>query len=94
MSLTDLIASQLTDPFRIALIIGLVVTMFRTQAATGTWLPLAAGALFVAVIVPMTFHQIAFGPDLLRAVATGLVSNAILIGVALGGWSLIRRFRG
>ena len=50
----ELIQSQLLDPFRIGLIVALVFTMFRTRAATGTFIPLTAGVIFVAVILPAT----------------------------------------
>ena len=52
--MTELIQSQLMDPFRIGLIVALVYTMFRTRAATGTAVPLALGVVFVAVILPST----------------------------------------
>ena len=86
----DLIQSQLLDPLRIGLIVALVVTMFRTQAATGTVLPLVAGVVFVAVILPAT--QGAEG--LTRAVAAGIVSNLIILGIVLALAMIIRRLRG
>ena len=42
MTLPDLLLSQLADPFRIGLLIALFVTMLRTRAASGVWVPLAA----------------------------------------------------
>jgi len=86
----ELIQSQLTDPFRIGLIVALVFTMFRTQAATGTVIPLAAGVTFVAAILPST--QGAEG--LTRAVAAGIVSNLIILGIVLALAMIIRRLRG
>ena len=50
----DILKSQLMDPFRIALLIALVFTMWRNRAVTGTVVPLLAGMLFVAVIIPAT----------------------------------------
>lgn len=75
-TVADLISAALTDPFRIILLVGLVVTQRRTQAMTGTVLPLAAGMLFVAVIIPVT---LGFGAEagLPKAVLAGLVANAI-----------------
>lgn len=93
MSLTDLLASQLAEPFRIALIIGLFITMLRTEAATGRLMPLAAGAVFVAVIIPVTLQTTQVLP-MWQVVAVGVVANAILIGVALALWSLYSRFKG
>ena len=75
-TVADLISAALIDPFRIILLVGLVVTQRRTAAVTGAILPLAAGMLFVAVIIPMTMG---FGAEagLLKAVVAGLVANAI-----------------
>jgi hypothetical protein len=90
--MTDLLLAQLADPFRIGLIIALVVTMLRTAAVTGRLVPLAAGVVFVAVIIPMTLQ--AGQADVSRAVAVGIVTNVILLGVVLGLWTLFRRLRG
>lgn len=95
MPLTDLLLSQLADPFRIGLIIALVVTMLRTRGATGTVLPLAAGAVFVAVIIPATAISGAGGAvPLWQAVAVGLVANAVLIAIAMAAYALWQRMRG
>jgi hypothetical protein len=89
--MNDLIQSQLTDPFRIGLIVALVVTMYRTRAATGTLMPLGLGIVFVAVILPST--QGAGTAGLTAAVLAGLVSNAIILAVVLALASIIRRLR-
>jgi hypothetical protein len=88
----DLIQSQLMNPFRIGLIAALVFTMFRTKAATGTVIPLAAGVVFVAVILPST--QGAGTASLTEAVAAGIVSNLIILGIILALVMIIRRLRG
>jgi hypothetical protein len=90
--MTDILLAQLTDPFRIGLIVALVATMLRTAAATGTWVPLAAGVVFVAVIIPMTM-QAGQGP-VWQAVAVGIVANAVILAVVMGVWVLVRRLRG
>ena len=90
--MTDLFFAQLIDPFRIGLLIALFATMLRTQAATGTFVPLAAGVTFVAVIIPVTM-QAAQGP-LWQTVAIGIVANVIILAVVMGVWTLIRRLRG
>jgi hypothetical protein len=82
--------SQLSDPFRIGLLIALFVTMLRTQATTGTLLPLAAGAVFVAAILPMTTTS-ALAATLPVVVGVGIVANAILLAIILGAWTLYRR---
>jgi hypothetical protein len=88
----DLIQSQLMDPFRIGLIAALVFTMFRTKAATGTVIPLAAGVIFVAVILPST--QGAGAVSLTEAIAAGVVSNLIILGIVLALVMIVRRLRG
>ena len=88
----DLIQSQLMDPFRIGLIAALVFTMFRTKAATGTVVPLAAGVIFVAVILPST--QGAGAVSLTEAIAAGVVSNLIILGIVLALVMIVRRLRG
>ncbi len=86
----ELIQSQLADPLRIGLIAALVFTMFRTQAATGTVLPLVAGVIFVAVILPSTQGA----ANLTQAVAAGIVSNLIILGIVLALAMIVRRLRG
>jgi uncharacterized membrane protein len=89
--LTDLLFSQLTDIFRIGLIIGLVYTMNRTAAVTGRVLPLILGVVFVAVILPATLPSPAAG--LTQAVAVGLLANTIILLHVLALARLIARFR-
>lgn len=93
MPLTDLFLSQLADPFRIGLLVALIYTMQRTRAATGIWLPLAAGALFVAVIIPVTAQGGGLPVPLWQAVALGLAANAVLIAVMLAVWQVWLRLR-
>jgi hypothetical protein len=88
----ELIQNQLIDPFRIGLIVALVFTMVRTRATTGTVLPLAAGVVFVAVILPTTMSP--SGAPVMDAVLAGLVSNLILLGIVLALALVIRRLRG
>ncbi len=94
MPLSDLLLSQLADPFRIGLLLALIVTMQRTRAATGIWLPLAAGALFVAVIIPVTAQSTGLPLPLWQVVAVGVVANVILLAIALAAWEAYRRQRG
>lgn len=91
MDLSNLILQQLADPFRIGLMVALVITMLRTQATTGVWLPLAAGVVFVAVIIPSTMLP-ALTQPLWQIVAVGIVANAIILAVILGLWTLYQRF--
>lgn len=75
-NVADLISAALVDPFRVVLLIGLVLTQRRTAAVTGMVLPLAAGLVFVAFIIPLTMG---FGAEagLTKAVLAGLVANVI-----------------
>ncbi len=90
--MTDLIQSQLMDPLRAGLILGLVITMLRTAKVTGQTVPLLAGVLFVAVILPVTNPKPPV--TLTEAVLAGLVSNLVLLGIVLGLVTLWRRYRG
>ncbi|MCX7890230.1 MAG: hypothetical protein N2422_10985 [Rhodobacteraceae bacterium] len=88
----DLVLAQLLDPLRIGLVIGLVLTMFRTRAVTGTVVPLLAGIVFVALILPLTTGA-ASGVPVLRAFAAGLVSTGLLTAVAVAAGLIILRLR-
>jgi uncharacterized membrane protein len=86
----QLLFTQLTDPFRIALLIALVYVWQRNHAQSQALLPLLAGWIFVAVVIPVTGS--AAGP-MLTAVLVGLVANAVILAVVLGAWVLWRRSR-
>lgn len=73
----ELVLSQLTDVFRIGLIVALVVTMFRTSTVTGRVLPLAAGVVFVAVILPTTMPS--RSANLGDEIIAGLITNLIIL---------------
>lgn len=73
----ELVLSQLSDVFRIGLIMALVVTMLRTSAVTGRVLPLIAGVVFVAVILPTTLSVTA--DNLRNEIIAGLISNLIIL---------------
>ena len=87
----DLVLSQLTDVFRIGLIVALVITMLRTSAVTGRVLPLAAGVVFVAVIVPSTLTGST--ETLSQEIAAGLISNLIILAPVLILTRLIAHLR-
>ncbi len=88
----DLIQTQFLDPLRIGLIVGLVITMYRTRATSGVLLPLALGVAFVAVILPVSNPK----PEvaLMDAVLAGLASNLVILAIVLGLSVIIRRLRG
>ena len=83
--------AQLTDLFRIGLIIALVVTMRRTAAVTGRVFPLVLGVIFVAAMLPLTMPGASV--NLTVAILAGLVSNAIILAVVLVAAGLIARLR-
>ncbi len=90
MTLPEFFLSQITNPFRIGLLLALFATMLRTNAVTGTLVPLIAGAIFVAVIIPSTFVtaiEIPYG----TAVGVGVVVNAILLTLIYAGWTFYTR---
>jgi len=89
--LADILLSQLIDPFRIVLAVGLVLTMIRNRSVTGTVLPLAAGIVFIAVLIPMTLERVTEGLPL--RIALGLVSTAIIVAVILAIREAVLHFR-
>ena len=87
----DLVLSQLTDLFRIGMMIALVVTMRRTAAVTGHVLPLALGVVFVAVILPSTMPS--GSASLIDAILAGLVSNLLILMPILAVAAVVARLR-
>ena len=87
----ELVFSQLSDVFRIGLIMALVVTMLRTSSVTGRVLPLIAGVVFVAVIVPSTLSG--NSETLSQEIAAGLISNLIILVPVLVLAKLISHLR-
>ena len=73
----DLVISQLTDVFRIGLIIALVITTIRTSAVTGRLIPLACGVVFVAVMLPLTLPSGSVAVT--DSILAGLLSNLIIL---------------
>ncbi|MGB8815299.1 MAG: hypothetical protein WCC57_19140 [Paracoccaceae bacterium] len=92
MPLIDILIAQLTDPFRAGLIIALVFTAVRTEAVTGKMIPLAAGVLFIAAMIPMTLQTSSAEP-LWRLFAVGVVANAVWLAVAVALHAIYQRFR-
>ncbi len=87
----DLVLSQLTDVFRIGLIIGLVFTMRKTAAVTGRVLPLVLGVAFLAVMLPATMPHAS--ASFIDAILAGLVSNTIILAPVLFANWLVSRSR-
>ncbi len=85
MDYVSLFTSQITDLFRLGLLAGLIYTTERTRGQTGIALPLLAGILFVAVMIPTTISKP--GVDYASAVGVGLVANAAIVAVMWLAWS-------
>ncbi|MES2845394.1 MAG: hypothetical protein V4804_11075 [Pseudomonadota bacterium] len=90
--MTELFISQLLDPFRIGLIVALVITATRTRGVTGTVLPLALGVGFIALMLPMTMAG-AMGEPLVRLAGVGVVSNTVLLAIVLAARAVFLRLR-
>ncbi len=82
MSFTELLLMQLSDPFRIGLLVALAFTTLQTQGQTGRAIPLLLGIVFVAVLIANTTS--AGEGDLTMAIGVGVLANAIIIGVLAG----------
>ena len=82
---------QLTDVFRIGLVVALVLTMRKTSAITGRFLPLVLGVVFVAVILPTTMPS--GHASLVEAIITGLISNTLILLLVLAAAGLVERMR-
>ena len=92
MTFPDLFLSQLTDPFRIGLLIALFITMLRTRAASGIWVPLAAGVVFVAVILPTTMQTTLAAP-LPQVIGVGIMANVVIVALIMAAWEIFQRVR-
>lgn len=93
MPLMEILTGQLTDLFRVGLMIALIITARRNVAATGWVLPLIFGVIFVAVMIPSTMQSQSAEP-LWRLIAVGMVANLIILAAVLGAYAAYKRFRG
>ena len=89
MELSTLLVQQFTDVFRLGLLAGLIYTTERTRAQTGVLVPLLAGVVFVAIIIPATMPRP--GVTLWQAAATGVAVNAVIVAVFWLAWQAISR---
>ena len=89
MTLSDLVLSQLIDPFRLGMLVFLVLTAARTRAVNGILIPVIAGAVFVALIIPLFLNPAA--DDTMRQIAVGTAVNAALLGLYYGAKSVLWR---
>jgi uncharacterized membrane protein len=89
MDLSALVVAQFTDIFRLGLLAGLIYTTQRTRQQTGVLLPLLAGIVFVAVIIPATMPI--SGVPQLTATASGIAVNAVIVGLFWLAWQSISK---
>jgi hypothetical protein len=87
MELSALMIEQFTDVFRLGLLAALVYTTERTRPQTGTVLPLAAGVIFIAIMIPATMPKP--GVSLWEAAAAGVFVNAVIALVFWLAWQAI-----
>jgi len=92
MDLSALVVAQFTDIFRLGLLAGLIYTTQRTRQQTGVLLPLLAGIVFVAVIIPATMPMP--GTPQLTATLSGIAVNAVIVGLFWLAWQSISKARG
>ena len=92
MDLSALVVAQFTDIFRLGLLAGLIYTTRRTRQQTGVLLPLLAGIVFVAVIIPATMPMP--GTPQLTATLSGIAVNAVIVGLFWLAWQSISKARG
>jgi hypothetical protein len=89
MDLSALAVAQFTDIFRLGLLAGLVYTTERTRQQTGVLLPLLAGIVFVAVIIPATMPVA--GVPQMTATVSGIAVNAVITGLFWLAWQAISK---
>jgi hypothetical protein len=91
MEISTLLMQQFTDIFRLGLLAGLIYTTERTRQQTGVLVPLIAGVVFVAIIIPATMPMP--GVSLWLAAATGFAVNAVIVAVFWLGWQAFSKSR-
>lgn len=90
MPYLDIYLAQLIDPFRIGLLIALVLTAGNTAQTLNRWIPIALGIVFVAVLIPFSIGANST-VDTATSVLVGLASNATILAVLLGAKALYSR---
>lgn len=89
MPYLDIYLAQLLDPFRIGLLVALVLTAANTAQALNRWIPIALGIVFVAVLIP---YSLGSAQDHSAAsVLVGLFSNATILALLFAAKALYSR---
>jgi hypothetical protein len=79
MDIVGIFLAQLADPFRIGLVVMLLLTAARTEATVGMLVPLALGTAFVAVLIPLAFGE----GDMAGQIVVGLATNVVILLAAM-----------
>lgn len=90
MTLFDIYLAQLADPFRIGLLVAMLLTAANTAQALNRWIPIALGLVFVAVLIPVSLSGGTEVPTS-TAVLVGLFANASILAVLVGAKALYAR---
>jgi hypothetical protein len=90
MDTVSLLTSQLTDIFRMGLLVGLFFTIQNTKAQTGYVIPVIAGLIFVAAMIASSMPKP--GVDFWTSLISGLIANAIIFAVIWLMWMAYTKF--
>lgn len=88
MPYLDIYLAQLLDPFRIGLLIALVLTAANTAQTLNRWIPITLGIVFVAVLIPFSLDA---AGSKATAVVVGLFSNATILALLLAAKAVYSR---
>ena len=91
MGLVDIFITQIGDPLRVILLAAVIALQPRLEDRLGKIPTLAAGLVLVALLIPLLLPN--GNVWFIVAALIGLVTNAIQMGVLLGIWTLVRRFK-
>jgi hypothetical protein len=91
MDISTLLVEQFTDVFRLGLLAALIYTTERTRLQTGVVLPLVAGSVFIAFIIPATMP--AGGVSQWLATATGVIVNLVVVSLFWLAWQAVLKSR-
>lgn len=93
MDVKALLFAALADPFRIVLLIGLMITAANTAPPGGRpVLPIVLGLFFVAVLIPTAFGVGAAG-TMSSAIMIGLIANVVIYAILSLAKAAFDRFR-
>jgi hypothetical protein len=92
MDLTQIIVSQLSDPFRVGLLVALLFFAANSRGGLSRWVPIALGLAFVAVLIPTAMASDS-GEPVTAEIGAGFLSNTLIIGIMLAAEAVVEKFR-